>query len=266
VRAYITILKMRFAVQLQYRAAAAAGFFTQLFFGFIKVMVFHGFYASTSAAQPISLEQAVTYAWLVQVTYRMAPWAGDNDIIDMIRNGHVAYELCRPLSLYFNWYCRLLSQKIVPVMLTGIPLYILVFLLPAGYGVKPPDSPAAGAAWAISMCFALLLGCAIGNIMSISTIWTLSGLGMQRIVPALIMVFSGVTIPLVYYPDWAQGILRYLPFSSLLDIPLRFYLGVLPVSDLPSFILIQVTWTAAFMALGILLLKLGMRGVVIQGG
>jgi len=265
-KAYLTIAKMRFAVQLQYRAAAAAGFFTQLFFGFIKVMVFHGFYASTSVVQPISLGQAVTYAWVVQVTYRMAPWAGDEDIIDMIRNGHVAYELCRPLSLYFNWYCRLLSQKIVPVMLTGVPLYILVLLLPTGYGVRPPGSPAAGAAWAISTCFALLLGCTIGNIMSISTLWTLSGLGMQRIVPAMIMVFSGMVVPLVYYPDWAQGILRYLPFSSLLDIPLRFYLEVLPVSDLPSFILIQVIWTVTFMALGVILLKLGMRGVVIQGG
>lgn len=257
---------MRFAVQLQYRAAAAAGFFTQLFFGFVKVMVFHGFYASTGIVQPISLEQAVTYVWMVQVTFRMAPWAGDDDIIEMIRTGHVAYELCRPLSLYFNWYCRLLSQKIVPVMLTGIPLYILVLLLPSGYGVKPPASPAAGAAWIISMCFALLLGCTIGNIMSISTLWTLSGLGMQRIVPALIMVFSGVTVPLVYYPEWAQGVLRYLPFSSLLDIPIRFYLGVLPVYDLPYFLMIQFTWTVIFVALGILLLKLGMGRVVIQGG
>lgn len=265
-KAYLTIVKIRFAVQLQYRAAAAAAFSTQLFFGFVKVMVFHGFYASTSVVQPISLEQAVTYAWVVQVTFRMSPWAGDNDIIDMIRNGHVAYELCRPLSLYFNWYCRLLSQKIVPVLLTGVPLYVLVYFLPAGYGLKPPDSLAAGAAWIISMCFALLLGCAIGNIMSISTIWTLSGLGMQGIVPALIMVFSGVIVPLLYYPDWAQGILRYLPFSSLLDIPLRFYLGVLPVLDLPSFVLIQITWTIAFMVLGILLLKAGMKRVVIQGG
>ena len=89
---------------------------------------------------------------------------------------------------------------------------------------------------------------------------------MQRIVPALIMVFSGVTVPLVYYPEWAQGILRYLPFSSLLDIPLRFYLGVLPVSELLPFILLQCSWTLIFIVTGILVLKAGMRRVVIQGG
>ncbi|HEY93362.1 MAG TPA: ABC-2 type transporter [Dehalococcoidia bacterium] len=259
-------MKMRFAVQLQYRAAAAAAFSTQLFFGFVRVMVFQAFYSSSTSVQPISLEQVVTYTWIVQVTFRMQPWSGDNDIIDMIRDGNVAYELCRPLDLYFNWYCRLISQKLVPALLTGIPLFAIVLLLPEGFGAKPPASPAAGAAWFISTGFALLLGCAIGNLMTLSTLWTLAGYGMQRIVPALIMVFSGSIVPLVYYPDWAQGILRYLPFSSLLDIPLRFYLGVLPISELFSFILLQCGWTLIFTVTGILILKAGMRRVVVQGG
>ncbi|UCD08870.1 MAG: ABC-2 family transporter protein [Dehalococcoidales bacterium] len=265
-KAYLTILRMRFAVQLQYRAAAAAAFFTQLFFGFVRVMVFQAFYASTTSVQPISLEQVVTYTWIVQVTFRMQPWSGDNDIIDMIRDGNVAYELCRPLDLYLNWYCRLISQRIVPAMLTGIPLFLLVLLLPEGFGPKLPASPAAGAAWFISMGFALLLGCAIGNLMTLSTLWTLAGYGMQRIVPALVMVFSGSIVPLVYYPDWAQDILKYTPFSGLVEIPLRFYLEVLPVSKLLPFILLQCGWTLVFIITGILILKAGMRRVVVQGG
>jgi ABC-2 type transport system permease protein len=66
-RAYVSILKVRFSVQLQYRAAAAAGFFTQFFFGLVRVMVFIAFYASSARTQPMSLVQAVTYSWLVQV-------------------------------------------------------------------------------------------------------------------------------------------------------------------------------------------------------
>jgi ABC-2 type transport system permease protein len=257
---------MRFAVQLQYRAAAAAAFFTQLFFGFVRVMVFQAFYASSTSVQPISVEQAVTYTWIVQSTLRMQPWGGDNDVIDMIRDGNVAYELCRPLDLYFNWYCRLISQRIVPALLTGIPLFALVLLLPEGFGPKLPVSPAAGAAWFISMGFALLLGCAIGNLMTLSTLWTLAGYGMQRIVPGLVIIFSGSIVPLVYYPDWAQVILKFMPFSGLVDIPLRFYLGVLPVSELFSFTLLQCGWTLFFIIAGILILKAGMRRVVVQGG
>jgi ABC-2 type transport system permease protein len=265
-KAYLSIVKLRFAVQLQYRAAAAAAFFTQLFFGFIRVMVYHAFYASTMVVQPISLEQVITYEWLVQATLRMLPWNGDDEVIQLIRSGNVAYELCRPLNLYFLWFSRLIVLRIIPALLTGVPLMILVYFLPEGYGVKLPDSVAAGAAWLLSMFFALLLGCAISNLISLSTLWTIAGDGMQRILPALVMIFSGGIVPLVYFPDWAQGILKLLPFSGLVDIPFRFYLGMIPASEVFTFVLLQASWTIFFIIIGVLLLRLAMKRVVIQGG
>ena len=62
--AYWAILSARFSSLLQYRAAAAAGFGTQLFWGFIRVMIFHAFYRSTTAAQPMEFPEVVTYIWL----------------------------------------------------------------------------------------------------------------------------------------------------------------------------------------------------------
>jgi ABC-2 type transport system permease protein len=55
VKAYLSILRLRFAVQLQYRAAAAASLFTNFFFGFVRIMVFMAFYASSTQSQPLSL-------------------------------------------------------------------------------------------------------------------------------------------------------------------------------------------------------------------
>ena len=51
---YLSILRARFALMLQYRAAAFAGFATQCWWGAIKVMVLAAFYAG-SAHQPINL-------------------------------------------------------------------------------------------------------------------------------------------------------------------------------------------------------------------
>lgn len=265
-RAYLTIIKLRFAVQLQYRAAAAAGFFTQLFFGFIRVMVFHAFYASSTVVQPISLEQAITYEWMVQATLRMLPWNGDDEVMRLIRSGNVAYELCRPLHLYCIWYCRLLALRIVPTLIQGIPMFLLVSFFPEGYGVKLPPSFAAGGAWLLSMACSLLLGCAVSNLISISTLWTVAGEGARRIIPALVMIFSGVTVPLVYFPDWAQTVLQLMPFAGLVDIPTRFYLGIIPPSQVILFMLLQLGWTAGFIGLGILLVRIAMKRVVIQGG
>jgi len=266
VRAYFSIVKLRFAVQLQYRAAAVAGFTTQLFFGFVRVMVFHAFYASSTAVMPMTLEQVVTYTWLGQATLRMLPWNSDDEVIQLIRSGNVAYELCRPLSLYFLWYSRLISLRIVPTLLQGVPMMVLVYFFPAGFGVNPPGSFTAGAAWLLSTVFALFLGCAVSNLITVFTLWTIAGEGMQRFIPALVMILSGMIVPLPYFPDWAQDILTLLPFSVLVDIPFRFYLGLLPASDVFRFALVQSGWTVFFIITGILLIKLAMRRVVIQGG
>jgi ABC-2 type transport system permease protein len=265
-KAYISIFRLRVAVQLQYRAAAAAAFFTQLFFGFIIVMVFHAFYAASTRSQPMSLAAAVTYAWLGQASFRMQPYYGDTEVINMVRSGNVAYELCRPLNLYFFWYVRLLSQRTIPTLLSGVPLFTITLLLPAGFGASLPASLASGAAWLLSIFFALLLGCAISNLITISTLWTIAGDGMQRILPAVIMVLSGINVPLAFFPDWVQTTLRFLPFSGLIDLPFRLYLGLVPASTVLLFGLLQLFWTGFFITAGLLLLQQGKRKITIQGG
>ena len=265
-KAYLSLFRIRFYVLLQYRAAAFAGFFTQFFFGFVRVMVFQAFYQSSTQQQPMSFTQAATYTWLIQATFRMMPWNSDTEVIGQIRSGNVAYELCRPMNLYGNWYCRLMAMRIVPTLMAGIPLFIITLLLPLPYRTDLPISISSGMAWLISMLAALLLGCAISNLITISTLWTLAGDGMQRIFPVLVMVLSGMTIPLAFFPDWMQMALRFLPFSGVADTPFRFYIGMIPPSQILTFLFLQIFWTAFFVFLGLHLLKIATRRVVIQGG
>ncbi len=265
-RAYLSVFRLRFAVHLQYRAAAAAGFFTQLFFGFIIVMVYRAFYASSTAVPPMSLAQVVTYTWLAQATFRMQPIYADTEVAALIRSGNVAYELSRPLSMYFLWYSRLLALRVVPTVLSGAPLLALTFWLPGGFSWHLPPSAGAGAAWVLSMLLALLLGCAISNLMTISGLWTIAGDGMQRILPAISMILSGMNVPLAYFPDWSQNLLRALPFSGLVDTPFRLYLGAVPSGEVAPRILLQAAWTIVLGLAGIVLASRAMRKVVLQGG
>jgi len=55
IRPYLTVFRMRFVLMLQYRAAAIAGFGTQCWWGFIKVMVFAAFFRSSSALSGVSM-------------------------------------------------------------------------------------------------------------------------------------------------------------------------------------------------------------------
>jgi ABC-2 type transport system permease protein len=265
-KAYLSVFKLRFAVQLQYRAAAFAAFVTNFFFGLVRVMVFQAFYASSILVQPLTLEQTVTYTWLTQITFRMQPWNLDRELLDLVRSGSIAYDLCRPLDLYFSWYCRLLALRLVPTLLTGIPIFLVVLLLPGDFRAALPPSAAAGIAWLSATLMALLLGCAITNLEVICALWTIAGDGMARIFPAIAMIFSGTIVPLAFFPDWAQAALRFLPFSGLADIPFRLYLGLIPDGRMLPLLGLQLLWTLVFILLGVKLLEKGLKRVVSQGG
>jgi ABC-2 type transport system permease protein len=265
-KAYFSIFKLRFALQLQYRAAAFAAFVTNFFFGLIRVMVFQAFYASSAQAQPLTLPQSVTYTWLTQVTFRLQPWLTDTEMLTLVRSGNIAYELCRPLNLYFSWYFRLLAFRLVPALLTGIPIYIIVILLPGNFQALLPASVVAGITWLLAMTLSLLLGCALSNLVVISALWTTAGDGMLRIFPALVLLLSGSIVPLAFFPDWAQTALQILPFSGLVDTPFRLYLGAVPADQILPLLGLQLFWTAVFILIGVKLLAAGLRRVVLQGG
>jgi len=248
---------------LQYRAGALANIVTQFVFGFVHIMVFEAFYASSTKPMPMSIQQVTTYVWLCQAAIAFLPWGMDLDIREKVRSGAIGYELLRPLPLYKVLYARALAQRIAPTLLRAIPLYIITYLF---FGLSLPNSFGAALAWALSMTSAVLLSAAITTFGSVSMFWTISGEGIGRLIPITVATFSGMLLPLPLFPDWAKPILDFLPFRGLIDVPFRLYLGHLPVADLPGLLLHQLLWTVCIIAISSSLLSFHLRKLVIQGG
>src|SRR5207237_9501426 len=121
--AYRAILVSRFLTLLQYRSAAIAGVGTQLFFGLVRVMIYDGFYRSSSSPQPMNLDQVTTYIWLGQAMLLLAMFDADKDVAAMIRTGNVAYEMTRPLDLFSVLFTRALSGFDAPQLMRYFPIF-----------------------------------------------------------------------------------------------------------------------------------------------
>ncbi len=268
---YLALLSVRFRERLQYRGAALAGAGTQVFWGFIKIMILQAFFAVGTGAQPMSFEQVVVYVWLGQAFLGMLPWNHDRELEAMIRSGQVAYELVRPADLYALWFARILAMRTASVTLRCIPIFVLAgLLLPlmglSEWGLPAPVSFEAGLGFALSLLVALALGCAITSLVHVSLLWTISGTGIANLVPSLVTLGSGMVLPLPLFPDWAQPLIRAQPFRGLCDTPYRIYAGDLAGWDAAAAMLHSLLWTVALVALGRALLAQGTRRVVVQGG
>lgn len=262
-RAYWAVITARFRILLQYRAAALAGFGTQLFWGLMRVQIFDAFYRSSNLPQPMSYAQTVTYLWLIQAMLLLLPWRMDWEVQAMIRSGTVAYELVRPTDLYWFWYSRNLAGRVAPVLLRCVPMFVVAGLF---LGLQPPASLVCAAAWLLSVVGALLLGCAMLTLMTISLLWTISGNGIARLIAACSSIFSGAILPLPLFPDWAQPLLDFLPFRGLMDVPFRLYMGHIPPQQVLISVGHQLAWSVALVLLGRWVLSRGMRRLVVQGG
>jgi viologen exporter family transport system permease protein len=262
-KGYLAILKIRMKTLFQYRAAALAGICTQLFWGIINVMVLRAFYSQTSLPEPLSLGQAITFIWLGQALLQLLPWSNDKEIEAQVKSGNIAYELIRPLNLYSLWFVRSLALRFAPTALRCLPIFILggAFL-----GLAAPISWAAGRAFVLSVFLAFFLASAITTLVSISLFWTLSGEGLQRLLPHCALLLSGMVVPLPLFPSWMQSFLNIQPFRGIIDIPCRLYTGVIPVSETLYYLGFQLAWISVLILLGQWLIKKAIRQFVIQGG
>ena len=260
---YTAFFQAQFRVMLQYRASALANVVTQFVFGFVHIMVFEAFYASSTKPMPISLPEVVTYVWLTQAMLAMIPYGMDMDMRNKVQTGAIGYELLRPLHFYRMLYARALAQRTAPTILRAIPLLIITYLF---FGLSLPPTWSSAGAWVLSMFSALLLSCAISTLGSVIMFWTISGDGIGRLLPLLIGFFSGMFLPLPLFPEWAKPVINFLPFRGLIDTPFRLYLGNLPPAELPELLLHQLLWTAVIILFSQTLLTINLRKLVIQGG
>ena len=268
---YLAILSARYRTLIQYRAAAFAGFVTQLFWGFIRIMILNAFYESTTAAQPLSLPSVIAYVWLGQAFLGLLPWNVDRDVQEMVRTGSLAYELVRPLGMYPLWFARAMAWRTATAGLRSIPLVVVAgLLLPViGLGEWALPLPAGWAGlglFILSISAAVLLSSSLTTLFNLNLIWTISGTGAAVFLPALVMIFSGLIIPLPLFPDWAQGIIAAMPFRGLADVPYRIYTGDIVPARAPAEIGLQLLWSAALAGFGAAVMARGTKRMTIQGG
>ena len=261
--AYYAIFRLRRRLETQYRGAALGGIICQIFFGLVLIALYRALYAGKPQEMPFS--QVATYVWLQQAFFRML-LSSDPELLDKIRTGGIAYDMCRPVSLYGYYYARIMAQKVMGTLLRAVPMLVFAAVLPDGWGISLPAS-LPGFLWAAgALLIGLLCVCAMENITMGFTMRTLDSRGMQAMLNLLLMILTGNILPLTLFPDSWQNVITMLPYAQMLDAPIRLYTGAYAPETAWIILLRQAVWTAVLAAAGSLMWRANQRRLVIQGG
>jgi ABC-2 type transport system permease protein len=267
VSAYLSFFRVRFINGLQYRAAAWAGVATQFAWGAMNILMYRAFYQSGNTAFPMTFQELTSYLWLQQslLTLTMA-WYFDNDILNSISSGNIAYELCRPADIYSLWFIKNLAVRVSRAALRCLPILIVAAFLPEPYNISLPASPEAGLMFLLSMILGTLVSVSINMLVYISAFYTISTLGVRAITSSLVLFLSGEVIPIPFFPEGLKNALYKLPFAAIQNTPFQIYNGHINGADVYTSILLQALWLIVLLAAGKLWTNKALKKTVVQGG
>ncbi len=264
---YYSFFKLRFAAGMQYRMASVTALTTQFIWGIMECLAYRAVAEASGGNLPMDYSAIVTYIWLKEALLVLFnTWASDNDLFEMITNGNIAYELCRPVSLYSMWFSRIAGGRIAEAFLRCIPVLAGAFLMPEPYRMTLPVSGFAFLLFGLTMLLALGITISFCMIVCMLCFFTIAPQGWRMVLTGAVEFLSGNLIPLPFFPEKFRFLVEFSPFAYMQNIPFRIYSGDLAGEEIYLRILGQILWLAALQAAGLLIWKLAEKRIVVQGG
>jgi ABC-2 type transport system permease protein len=263
VRLYVEVARSSFRRYLAYRSATLAGLFVNSVFGVLLASVYIALYRDREAGATVAgyaLTDLLTFVWISQALIAVVSLWGWWDIAQSIQTGDVVSDLMKPFNYYGYWFARDAGRAVAQLLMRGIPTLIVGALL---FDMRLPEHGWSWLAFVVSVALAVAVSFGLRFILNILAFWLLDIIGVNSLSAAVVNLFSGMLLPLAFFPGWFEVVANVLPFRSLIMSPVQTYLGQ---GNVAVILLGQAVWCAILVAGGLMLLQKATKRVVVQGG
>ncbi len=262
-RLFWEITLRSFRRQLTYRTAAFAGLFTNYFFGIFRIAIMAALYGARSEVAGVDVQGGATYMVLTQAVIGYLAMFSWYDLMNTVYSGEISSDLLKPLNLFTFWMARDLGRAGVQFLLRGA-LLILLYL--PFFDLAYPQSLSQWFSLALVVVLSWLVSFSWRFLVNLAAFWSPNATGIGRFVFIISWALSGFLMPLRYLPDWFTTIANLTPFPYTLNVVMDVYVGVLTGPEFIFAIQRQVLWIVVLVAAGQLVLRQGVRRLVILGG
>ena len=239
-----------------------SGILSSLIIIFLWIAIYRS--AGRGVIAGYSLEEMVTYILGGGIINSFILTTAENpETSQSIQDGTLSFVLIKPISPYAIWFARDLGSKGF-LFLIGIPGYLVVSLFFGNYLVVPANF-GHFALFLISVILAALLQFFLFEALSLLSFWVENTYGIRFTMRVIMEVVGGAIIPLSFFPQVLQQIFSLLPFPYLIYIPMKFYLGKMPMEQVPLELLREGAWIVGLAMLNWVLWGKGIRQYVAMG-
>ncbi|WP_226671549.1 ABC transporter permease [Metabacillus litoralis] len=260
---YIEMIRIRFLMMLAYRTNYYSGILIYSINIGAYYFLWTAIYGGKESIEGLSAIQMTTYvavSWMARAFYFNNI---DREIALEIKEGKVAVELIRPYHYLGMKTMQAFGEGIFRLLFFSVPGMVIVAL------VFPIEFSANGMTWlffASSLVFSFIINTQINLLTGMVTFFLFNNDGLMRAKRVIIDLFSGLLLPISFYPMWAQDVMAYFPFQAISYIPSMIFTEGIQGNEVLQAILLQGFWAVVLLIPVQVIWSLAKKRMIIQGG
>ncbi len=260
---YIEMIRIRFLMMLAYRTNYYSGILIYSINIGAYYFLWTAIYGGKENIQGLSVIQMTTYiavAWMARAFYFNNI---DREIATEIKEGKVAIELIRPYNYLGMKTMQGLGEGIFRLLFFSVPGMVIVsFIFPLNY----TSNLLTWVLFGISIIFSFIINSQINLLTGIMTFFLFNNDGLIRAKRVVIDLFSGLLLPISFYPLWAQNIMNVLPFQAISYIPSMIFTEGFQGKEIIEALIYQFVWVLILILPIQILWLFAKKQLIIQGG
>lgn len=257
------MIRIRFLMMLAYRT----NYYTGILIYSINIGAYYflwkAIYGGKEAIEGLSVLQMTTYvavAWMARAFYFNNI---DREMADEIKEGKVAVELIRPYNYLAMKTMQGLGEGIFRLFFFSVPgMVIVAFIFPIQFSADL----ATWGLFALSIVLSFFINTQINILTGMTTFFLFNNSGLIRAKRMIIDLFSGLLLPMSFFPGWFQEVMKVLPFQGISYVPSMIFTNGFSGSEAWDAIVWQAIWVIILVVPIQILWAAAKKRLVIQGG
>lgn len=261
--AYLELIRIRFLTMLAYRVNYYSGVVIYAINIGAYYFVWSAIYSGKEQLAGFTVAQMTTYiavSWMARAFYFNNL---DREIANEIRDGSVAIQFIRPYQYIVVKMMQGLGEGLFRLVMFSAPGMVVASLL---FPVSLPRDPAVWALFMLMILFSFLINSQINILVGLGAFFLENSEGLMRMKRIAVDLFSGLIVPLAFFPAWAETLLSWLPFQAVTYLPATVFTGRTTGTAALEALGVQLLWFVLLIAPMIWVWRLARRRLFVQGG
>lgn len=265
IKRYLTLMRAGVVESLQFRLSALVVVVGNLLYLIVVYFLWQAIYASagTDVVNGMTFSDTLIYLVLATSLHNFMEMYIVWEIGERIRSGEIALDLLKPLQYRRYVFWANSGSFVSSFFFTFLPTFLIVAIvtngaIPLGINLLY---------FVISIVMSISINFSMDFFIGTVCLYTESIWGINIMKQVVVLLLSGATIPLAFFPEPFKTIVSYMPFQAIYNAPLSILLNGNPDA---KWLLItlgtQLFWCIVMNLFSKLFWKISVKKITVNGG